>query len=181
MTPEVFARVRPFVSVRSGQLAPDPTFASSRMLAMKFPTDVPDQQRLRYLRVRVSVHTPGAPRSFTREASLMLERRIAGGALLKTWERSLDPVAEPGDILSDIGPCLTSLDPAKPRRPRQCPERKRPALLSGPSSFWTEATRSLPGLRHQRAGGILVAARKFKFQKSRSARSDRRVLCSPGR
>lgn len=112
MTPEVFARVRPYVSVRSGLLSPDPTYASRRVLAMRFPTEVADQQRLRYLRVRVSVHVAESARMFTREALLMLERRIPGGALLKTWERSLEPVAAPGDILSDIGPCLTSLEPA---------------------------------------------------------------------
>jgi general secretion pathway protein K len=111
MTPEIFARVRPFVTIRSGLLSPDPTYASRRMLAMRFPTDLPDQQRLRYLRVRVSVHAAGSVRTYTREATLMLERRIAGGALLKTWERSPDPVAAPGEILSDIGPCLTKLDP----------------------------------------------------------------------
>ena len=111
MTPQLFARVRPYVTTRSGLNTPDMEIAGRGMRAMPFRTEMQDARRTRNLRIMVSVHPAGASRQYTREAIILLERRVAGGFMLKGWARISDHVAPAGSVLPDIGPCLTALTP----------------------------------------------------------------------
>lgn len=111
MTPQIFARVRPYVTTRSGLATPDMGVAGRSVRAMSFANEIQDRPRTRYLRIMVSVHPAGATRQYTREAVIMLERRVAGGFLVKGWDRVTHHVAPVGAVLSDIGPCVAGLTP----------------------------------------------------------------------
>ncbi len=88
MTPELFARARPFVTTVSRLATPDLTLASPEIVAMSFPAELSNQTRTRYLRITVSVRRASNSRQYTREAVLLLEPRVRGGFLLKGWERT---------------------------------------------------------------------------------------------
>ena len=110
MTPELFARARPFITTTSGLLSPDVTLASPDILALGFPADLSNSQRTRYLRITVSVRRVDRTRLYSREAVLLMESRVRGGFLLKGWERVNQHVASVGTIDAESLPdCVMGL------------------------------------------------------------------------
>lgn len=103
MTPELMARARPFITTSSGRQTPDVTLAAPELLAMPFPSDLANTQRTRYLRIRVSVRRLDAPRSYTREAVLLLESRVRGGFLVKSWERPGQHIGPTDQVIDAAG------------------------------------------------------------------------------
>ena len=110
MTPELYARARPLVTANSGLSVPDPAVASPGVLALSLPSELSTLPRTRHLRIRASVRRLNNPRSYTREAVVLLEARIRGGYMLKSWERSELSISPSGAIdANGLPSCIDGL------------------------------------------------------------------------
>ena len=107
MTPELYARARPLVTAH-GIASPDPAVSSPDVLALGLPSVLSDLPRTRHVRIRVSVRRLNNPRSYSREAVMLLESRIRGGYMLKSWERSEVSISPSGKIDESALPSCAS-------------------------------------------------------------------------
>jgi general secretion pathway protein K len=89
ITPALFARLRPLVTVSSSMPSPDLEAASPQILAMSMPATPPMRTARRAFLIRVAVRH-GAGARATREALIDLSSRAPSGFLWRQWSRGED-------------------------------------------------------------------------------------------